>query len=136
MAHWLVKEEPTKYAFDQLLEEGKVVWTGVRNYQARNYLKAMHVGDWVLYYHTGKQKSIVGIARVSRMAFADPTASEGDWVAVELEPVRRLKRSVSLQEIRQQPELQEMKLLRQARLSVMPLTQQEFDRIVQMSEQV
>jgi predicted RNA-binding protein with PUA-like domain len=135
MAYWLVKEEPGKYSFEQLLQDGKTVWTGVRNYQARNYLREMQPGDLVLYYHTGKKKQIVGIAEVSRPAFPDPTAQEGDWVAVELRAKHKLPAAVPLKEIKQVPALSDMKLVKQARLSVMPVTEEEYETILRMAEE-
>lgn len=135
MAYWLVKEEPGKYAFEQLLKDGKIAWTGVRNYQARNYLRQMQVGDLVFYYHTGKEKQLVGIAEVSRAAFPDLSAQEGDWVAVELCPKQPLPAPVTLAEIKQVPALAGMKLLKQARLSVMPVSQAEYQTILQMAQE-
>lgn len=131
-AHWLVKSEPGVYSFADLVRDGRTVWDGVRNFQARNHLRAMRRGDAVLYYHSGDEKAVVGIAEVVREAYPDPKATEGDWSAVDLKPVRALRRPVSLAEIKRAPALQEMVLLRQARLSVMPVTPEEFEAVVAM----
>src|SRR5579871_5656139 len=101
--HWLVKSEPFKYSFDKLVTDGRTTWDGVRNFEARNNLRAMKAGDTCLFYHSSEGKEVVGVARVSREAFADPTADDGDWSAVELEPVRRLARGVTLDELRRDP---------------------------------
>jgi predicted RNA-binding protein with PUA-like domain len=133
MKHWLVKQEPESYAWDQFVADGGTTWDGVRNFQARNHLRAMERGDEVLFYASGGPKSVVGVARVRREAFPDPTATpdEGDgWVAVELEPVAALKRTVPLAEIKAAAALAEILLLRQSRLSVMPLTPRQFAAIV------
>jgi predicted RNA-binding protein with PUA-like domain len=131
--HWLVKQEPDSYSWDDFVADGKTSWTGVRNYTARNNLRNMRVGDEVLYYHSGEDKAVVGIARVLREAYPDATADEGDWSAVDLKPVRRLPRAVTLREIKSNPRLNEMTLVRQSRLSVQPLTREEFDLVVQMA---
>src|SRR5438045_5077845 len=121
MACWLVKQEPDDYAFSQLQKDKTTPWTGVRNFQARNNLKSMKVGDRALYYHSGEQKAIVGVARVSKAAYPDPTATAGDCVCVDLEAVRALKRPVTLAEIKSTKSLQKMALIKQSRLSVMPV---------------
>ena len=128
--HWLVKQEPESYPWEAFRREGRTVWSGVRNYQARNNLKGMRRGDPVLYYESGDSKSVVGIAKVAKAAFADPTAEEPGWVAVELEAGRALARRVSLAQIRAEPSLSKILLLRNSRLSVVPLAPAEFDRIV------
>ncbi|HXQ81270.1 MAG TPA: EVE domain-containing protein [Opitutaceae bacterium] len=129
---WLVKQEPESYSWEAFERDGRAVWDGVRNYQARNNLKGMRPGDRVLFYASGDAKSVVGIASVARAAYPDPTAAEPGWVAVELEAVRRLERPVSLAAVRASPGLAGIHLLRNSRLSVMPLARVEFERIVQM----
>ncbi|MGA8657246.1 MAG: EVE domain-containing protein [Chthoniobacterales bacterium] len=131
--YWLVKQEPTAYSWDRFVADGKTDWTGVRNFQARNNLRAMRVGDEVLYYHSVNEKAAVGIAKVTREAFRDPTAREGDWSAVELTPVKPLEQPVTLDQIRAEPKLQEIRLLRNSRLSVIDLTRAEFERILSLS---
>lgn len=128
--YWLVKQEPTKYSFDQLVKDKRTVWDGVRNFQARNNLKAMRAGDPVLFYHSVVGTAVVGIAEVVREAYPDPTAGDDRWVVVDLAPVRALKRPVTLEEIKGDPSLADIPLVRQSRLSVMPLPRQAFDRIV------
>ncbi len=131
---WLVKQEPEEYAWADFVRDGKTDWTGVRNFLARNHLRAMKVGDPVLFYESVTTKAVVGVARVSRTAFADPTAEEGegDWSAVELAPVRSFAQPVTLGMIKAEPSLAQTALLRQSRLSVMPLTAAEFARIVEL----
>ena len=130
---WLVKQEPAAYSWANFVAEGKTRWTGVRNYTARNNLRAMHKGDAVLYYHSVTEKAVVGIARVIREAYPDPTATEGDWSAVDLAPEKALPRSVTLDKIKRNPQLKEMALLRLSRLSVQPLTSAEFQEILRMA---
>ena len=129
MAHWLVKSEPVKYAFSDLVRDGKTVWDGVRNNTAALNLKAMSVGDEVFYYHSQEGLEIVGIAKVVKAAFPDPSDASGRFVAVELAPVRALPRSVTLAEIKATPSLGDMKLVRQSRLSVSPVTPDEWAAI-------
>ena len=119
--YWLVKSEPSAYSWDDLMREGKTLWDGVRNFQARNFMRQMQVGDAVLFYHSMKQKAVVGIAEVTRTAYPDPTASSGDWSVVDIKPVGPIERPVTLAEIRQHPKLQDMPLIKQSRLSVMPV---------------
>ena len=130
--HWLVKQEPESYSWADFEREGRAVWDGVRNYQARNNLKGMRRGDRVLFYSSGESKSVIGVAGVARGAFPDPSADEPGWVAVELRPVRRLGRPVALAQIRLEPSLSRILLLRNSRLSVMPLSRVAFERIVAM----
>jgi predicted RNA-binding protein with PUA-like domain len=130
--HWLVKQEPESYSWEDFARDGSTVWNGVRNYQARNNLKGMHPGDQVFFYASGDSKSVVGIAAVTRAAFPDPTAQEPGWVAVELRAVRGLQHPVTLARIRAEPALAGMMLLRNSRLSVMPLSRDEFALIVRM----
>lgn len=131
--HWLVKEEPESLSWEEFVRDDGAAWTGVRNYQARNNLRGMQPGDAVFYYHSGKNREIVGIARVHRAAYPDPTAGEGDWSAVDLRPERPLARAVSLAELKADPALGNLPLLRQSRLSVVPLTPAEFARILELS---
>jgi len=131
--HWLVKEEPEAYSFDDLVRDGRTDWTGVRNFQARNYLRQMKTGDVVLFYHSGESKSVVGIAQVVKAPYPDPTANDEQWVAVDIKPVEPLKQPVSLAAMRENPKLATLLLIRQSRLSVMPVSKAEFDVIVKMS---
>jgi predicted RNA-binding protein with PUA-like domain len=132
MNHWLVKQEPTAYSWDQFVKDGGTAWTGVRNFQARNHLRAMRRGDEVLFYHSVTGKAVVGVAKVCKEAYPDPTAEEGDWSCVDLKPVRALKMPVTLDSIKVDPDLSEIALIRQSRLSVMPLTDAEFTRIAKL----
>jgi len=130
---WLVKQEPSSYSWSDFTAEGQTSWTGVRNYAARNNLRKMHKGDEVLFYHSGEDKAVVGIAKVVRTAYADPTAKEGDWSTVDLAAVGPLRRSVTLREIKANPELKGIALVRQSRLSVMPVVEAAFREIVAMA---
>jgi len=132
MKYWLVKSEPSTYSWADLVRDGATFWDGVRNFQARNNLKAMHVGDEVLFYHSVGEKSVVGIARVAREAYPDPTTEDSRWVAVDVKPVRALARPVELEEIKKHPKLAEIALVRQSRLSVLPLTASQFTTIVKL----
>ena len=133
-SYWLVKQEPEDYSWDKFVQEGGAAWTGIRNFQARNFLRGMKVGDDVFFYHSGKAKEIVGLARVARAAYPDPTATEGDWSAVELKPVKPLVRRVPLSTIKTDPQLKEMALLRQSRLSVTPVTPEQFQRLMALAK--
>lgn len=135
MNYWLVKQEAESYAWATFVKEGRAAWTGVRNFQARNNLRAMKRGDLVLYYHSGSEKQVVGYAEVERAPYEDPTATEGDWSSVDLVPVRALKKPVSLQAIKADKLLNTMLLVRNTRLSVVPLTQEQFERVVQLGGQ-
>jgi predicted RNA-binding protein with PUA-like domain len=128
--HWLVKQEPSAYSWDRFVKDGETAWTGVRNFQARNNLKAMRKGDRVLFYHSATGKEVVGVATVSRRAYPDPTAKSGDWVAIDLKPVKRLAAPVTLEKIKKTPDLEDIALVRNSRLSVMPLTEAEYDAIL------
>jgi predicted RNA-binding protein with PUA-like domain len=130
---WLVKSEPSAYSWANLVADGKTAWTGVRNYTARNNLRTMHKGDSVLFYHSVIGKEIVGMANVVREAYPDPTATEGDWSAVDLAPEKVLSRPVTLDEIKRNPRLKAMALLRLSRLSVQPVASAEFAEILQMA---
>jgi predicted RNA-binding protein with PUA-like domain len=130
--HWLVKQEPTTYSWDQLVRDGRTSWDGVRNYQARNNLKAMKAGDRVLFYHSVVGQEVVGIAEVAREAYPDPTTKDERWVVVDLVPVKPLATPVTLEAIKAVPALKDIPLLRQGRLSVMPLAKEAFDAIVKM----
>lgn len=132
MQYFLVKSEPFKYSWQQFLEDKGTFWDGVRNYQARNNLQAMKEGDLVLFYHSNVGKEVVGIARVTRTSYQDPTTDDSRWVAVDLVPVETLSRPVTLEQIKQDELLQDIALVRQGRLSVMPLRPGEFDRIVEL----
>lgn len=132
MNHWLVKQEPTAYSWDQFVKDGGTAWTGVRNFQARNHLRAMRRGDEVFFYHSVTGKAVVGVAKVAKEAYPDPTADEGDWSCVDLKPVRALKVPVTLDSIKDDPDLSEIALIRQSRLSVMPLTDAEFAQIAKL----
>jgi predicted RNA-binding protein with PUA-like domain len=130
--YWLVKSEPEAYAWETFVRDGRTAWTGVRNYAARLHLKAMRRGDGVLFYASGGPKAVIGTAEVTKPAFPDETADEPGWVAVELKAGKPLARPVTLAEIKTEPALSGVALIRQGRLSVMPLTAAEFERIVEM----
>jgi predicted RNA-binding protein with PUA-like domain len=132
MQHWLVKQEPADYSWATFVEDGRAAWTGVRNFQARNNLRAMKKGDWVLYYHSVTEKQVVGLARVAKAAYPDPTASEGDWSCVDLVPVKALKQPVALEAIKSDPKLNDLPLLKHTRLSVVPLTERHFERLMEL----
>ena len=131
---WLLKSEPETYSFDDLLRDGGTVWDGVRNAQAANNLKAMMVGDLALFYHSGPKPGVVGLAEVSAAAFPDPGDDTGRFVAIRIRPQRRLVRAVSLSEIKATPSLGSMALVRQGRLSVSPVTPEEWAQITTMAE--
>ena len=131
--YWLVKSEPEAYSWSDLVKDGKTAWTGVRNFQARNNLRAMKRGDLVLFYHSVSEKQVVGIASVEKEFYADPTAKEGDWSCVDLVPVKKLKNPVTLETIKSDKILKEMPLVRQSRLSVTPLNEIQFERLLELS---
>jgi predicted RNA-binding protein with PUA-like domain len=131
---WLVKQEPSAYSWADFVGDGKTSWTGVRNYTARNNLRAMRKDDAVLYYHSVTEKAVVGIAKVIREAYPDSTATEGDWSAVDLAPEKGLPRPVFLDDLKRNPRLKEMTLLRCSRLSVQPLTSAEFQEVLRMAK--
>jgi predicted RNA-binding protein with PUA-like domain len=130
--HWLVKQEPESYSWETFAREGRTAWEGVRNFQARNNLRQMKARDRVLFYASGGPKAVIGIAEVTKAAYPDPTADEPGWVAVELRAVRALGRPVTLAQIKADPGLGAVMLLRNSRLSVMPLSEGEFGRIVEL----
>jgi predicted RNA-binding protein with PUA-like domain len=132
--HWLVKQEPDAYAWEKFVTDGKTAWTGVRNFQARNNLRAMRAGDRVLYYHSNVGKEIVGCATVEREAYPDPTATEGDWSCVDLVPHKALRRHVTLDELKTDPGTREIPLIRHTRLSVMPIDEAAFLRIAELGQ--
>ncbi|MDX5319417.1 MAG: EVE domain-containing protein [Bacteroidota bacterium] len=134
MNYWLVKSEPHKYAWDQLLKDKQTFWDGVRNYQARNNLKEMKVGDEVLYYHSNEGKEVVGLAKVVKEFYQDPTTEDERWVVVDIAPVHTLKNPVSLEQIKATKGLENIALVRQGRLSVMPLKKNEFEKILELGE--
>ena len=134
MNYWLVKSEPEAYSWSQLVADGRTSWTGVRNFQARNHLRAMKSGDPVLFYHSVSEKQIVGLARVVREAYPDPTAEEGDWSCVDLTAVSALAKTVTLETIKADKILKDMVLLRNSRLSVTPLTAPQFGRLLALAE--
>jgi predicted RNA-binding protein with PUA-like domain len=137
MSHWLVKQEPegeSGYPFAKLAADKKTVWSGVRNFQARNHLRAMKKGDAVFYYHSNAGREIVGLAEVIREAFPDPTATEGDWSAVEIKAIRALQKRISLDEIKKHPALKNMVLVKNSRLSVQPVTEQEAATILNLAK--
>jgi predicted RNA-binding protein with PUA-like domain len=129
--YWLVKQEPTAYSWAQFVADGKTDWTGIRNFQARNNLRAMKLGDQVLYYHSVSGKEVVGIAKVTKEAFPDPSAA--DWLAVELSPVKAVKPPVTLEQIKKEPKLSEIGLVRNSRLSVIELPKSAYDLILRMN---
>lgn len=128
-SYWLVKQEPTKYPFEKLVKDKKTTWDGVRNYQARNSLQAMKKGDRVLYYHSNVGQEVVGVCEVSKEAFPDPSTDDARWVAVELTAVKALAKPVTLEQIKADAQLRDIPLVRQSRLSVMPLERAAFARI-------
>jgi len=132
MNYFLVKSEPFKYSWDQFLKDKQTFWDGVRNYQARNNLKDMKKGDLVLFYHSNEGKEVVGIAKVVKESYQDPTTSDDRWVVVDLAPLEALKQVVSLQTIKEDELLKDTALVKQSRLSVMPLKAAEFDRIIEL----
>jgi predicted RNA-binding protein with PUA-like domain len=133
MNYWLVKSEPEAYSWSQFVKDGRTAWTGVRNFAARNHLRAMKKGDLVFYYHSGEEKQVVGLARVMKEAYPDPTATEGDWSCVDLALVKPLARPVSLAAIKADKVLREMPFVKQSRLSVSAMTRAQFERLLQLA---
>ncbi|HTR40182.1 MAG TPA: EVE domain-containing protein [Pseudomonadales bacterium] len=134
MNYWIAKSEPETYSWQQFVKDGKTAWTGVRNFTARINLRAMKKADIVLFYHSGDEKSVVGIARVEKEAYPDPTAEEGDWSCVDLAAVKPVKTPVTLAQIKGDKILSETKLAKQGRLSVSALTKAEFDQMLKLAE--
>ena len=135
MNYWLVKSEPESYSWSAFVKDGKTAWTGVRNFAARLNLRAMKKDDLVFYYHSVTGKEIVGLARVTKEAYPDPTATEGDWSCVDLVPAKPLKRPVGLETMKKDKILKEMKLIRIGRLSVSPVTKEQYGRIMELSSE-
>ena len=133
MNYWLVKSEPETYAWAQFVKDGRTAWTGVRNYQARIYLRAMENGDRVLFYHSNEGKNVVGIATIVKAAYPDPTATEGDWACVDLAPVKTLANPVGLDRVKTDKLLQQMVLVKNSRLSVQPVTKAQFNRVLELA---
>lgn len=134
MAHWLIKSEPFKYSWDQLVKDKQTFWDGVRNYAARNNLRAMKKGDELFFYHSNEGLEIVGIVKVATEAYQDPTTDDTNWVVVDIKPVKKLKHPVTLAEIKNNKQLSNMALIRLSRLSVSPVTNEEWDIIMALSE--
>src|SRR3569833_1388171 len=133
MNYWLVKQEPDAFSWDAFVKDGKTAWTGVRNFAARLNLRAMKKGDPVLYYHSNIGKEIVGLARVEKEAYPDPTATEGDWCCVDLAAVKPIKNPINLDALKTDKTLKDMKLVKISRLSVSPVTKEEYSRIMELS---
>ena len=134
MNYWLVKSEPEAYSWAQFVKDRKTAWTGVRNFAARIHLRAMKKGDQVAFYHSGDQKSVVGLARVEKESYPDPTATEGDWSCVDLAPVREVATPVTLAQIKGDKILCEMAFVKQSRLSVSPITKEQFERMMDLAK--
>lgn len=134
MNYWLVKSEPFKYSWDDFVKEGKSVWDGVRNYQARNNLKAMQTGDWVFFYHSNEGMEVVGLAEISKEFYQDPTTEDPRWVVVELKPIKKLAKTVTLKAMKSDDRLSNLALIKQSRLSVTPVLKAEFDIILSLAE--
>lgn len=134
MNYWLMKTEPGNYSWEDLVKDKETYWDGVRNYQARNHMKNMKVGDLVLYYHSVDQKSVVGVARIVKEFYPDPTIDDDKWVAVDIVPEYPLKKNITLSEIKSEPRLKDMVLVRNMRLSVQPVKPEEFDVVIELSE--
>lgn len=132
MNHWLVKSEPHKYSWEKFNQDGRTFWDGVRNYQARNNLRDMKEGDLVLFYHSNEGKEVVGVAKVVKSSYQDPTTTDPNWLVVDLAPVKGLKNPVTLEQIKADPQLKDIGLVRQGRLSVMGMKKEEFDRILEL----
>ncbi len=132
--YWLIKSEPSAYSWEQFQKDGKTVWSGIRNYAARLHLRTMKKGDEVLFYHSNEGLDIVGIAKVVKEAYQDPTTDDDRWVAVDVKPVRKLKNPVSLEQIKKDKRLQDMALIRISRLSVQPVKEEEWKAIMELSE--
>ncbi len=134
MNYWLVKSEPFKYSWDDFVKEGKSVWDGVRNYQARNNLKAMQQGDWVFFYHSNEGMEVIGLAEVSKEFYQDPTTEDPRWVVVELIPIKKFAKTVTLKMMKSDERLSNLALIKQSRLSVTPVLKAEFDIILSLAQ--
>lgn len=134
MNYWLIKSEPDTYSWEDFVKEGQTLWNGVRNYAARNHLRAMKKGDLAFWYHSNEGKNIVGIAKVIKEHYPDPTATEGDWSVVDFKPLKKLKKTVTLEQIKADKRLQNMALVRLGRLSVQPVTEAEFSIVMELAE--
>ena len=134
VAHWLIKSEPSKYAWNELEKDGRTFWEGVRNFEARNNLRAMKLGDLCLFYHSNEGKEVVGIAKVIREAYPDPTAAEEDWSVVDVAPLKPLRHAVGLDVIKSDPALVEIQLLKRSRLSVVPVSREHFEVILKLGK--
>jgi predicted RNA-binding protein with PUA-like domain len=134
MNYWLVKSEPFKYSWDDFVKEGKSVWDGVRNYQARNNMMAMKKGDWAFFYHSNEGVEVVGLAEISKEYYQDPTTEDPRWVVVELKPIKKLAKAVTLKTMKSDERLSNMALIKQSRLSVTPVLKAEFDIILSLAE--
>ena len=132
--YWLVKSEPSKYSWDQFVKDGSTYWDGVRNYTARNNLREMKKGDLAFYYHSNEGKDVVGVARVTKESYQDPTTDDDRWLVVDFQPVKALKEPVTLAQIKADPKLAEMALVKQSRLSVGPVTKKEFEHILKLGK--
>ena len=134
MAYWLIKSEPSKYSWEQFTKDKKTFWDGVRNYAARNNLRAMKKGDQIFYYHSNEGTEIVGIAEVAKEAYQDPTTDNTNWVVVDVKPVKALKKPVSLAQIKADKRLANMALVKLSRLSVQPVTEDEWNTVLELAE--
>src|SRR5215207_7313337 len=134
MPHWLIKSEPSTYSWDQLVEDKQTSWDGVRNFRARNNLKAMKKGEEVFFYHSNEGLEIVGIAKVAKEAYQDPTTDDANWLVVDVKPVKKLKKPVTLATIKAEPGLKDIALVRLSRLSVCPITDDEWNLIMKLGE--
>ena len=132
--YWLVKQEPEAYSWSDFVKDRRTPWTGVRNFQARNNLRAMKKGDVVLYYHSNVGKEIVGLAKVIKEAYADKTADEGDWSAVDIAPVKAVKKTVTLEQMKSDSVLKNMALVKNSRISVTPVTEEQARRVLELAE--
>ncbi|MEI9921655.1 MAG: EVE domain-containing protein [Bacteroidota bacterium] len=135
MNYWLIKSEPFKYSWDKFLKEEKTFWDGVRNYTARNNLRSMRKGDQAFFYHSNEGLAIVGIAEVVKEAYQDPTTTDTNWVVVDFKPIKTLKRAVTLAEIKAEPSLKDMDLVRLSRLSVGSVKEKEFRKVLEMANE-
>ena len=133
MAYWLVKSEPSVYSWDQFVKDKQTFWSGVRNYAARNHLKTMKKGDEVLFYHSNEGMEIVGIAKVTKEFYQDPTSDDANWVVVDLKPFKKLKKPVTLSQVKSDKRLADMALVRLGRLSVQPVTEKEWDVVMELA---